>query len=82
MCYMDKNSLAVHIEEKLMVLLETNLKMAPKTDRSGVGIDDLQISGVTPQGLANKGYNKCSHQLIFPHHFDSVRDFSRLQLET
>ena len=44
MCYMDKNSLAVHIEEKLMVLLETNLKMAPKTDRSGVGIDYLQIS--------------------------------------
>lgn len=44
MCYMDKNSLAVHIEEKLMVLLETNLKMAPKTDRSGLGIDDLQIS--------------------------------------
>ena len=26
-------------EENLMVLLETNLKMAPKTDRSGAGID-------------------------------------------
>lgn len=44
MCCMDRNSLAVHNEENLMVLLETNLKMAPKTDRSGVGIDDLQFS--------------------------------------
>lgn len=44
MCCMDRNLLVDHIAENLMVLLEINLRMAPKTDRSGVGIHDLQFS--------------------------------------
>lgn len=38
---MDKNLLADHIAENLMVLLQTGLRMAPKNDRNGLGIDDL-----------------------------------------
>lgn len=38
---MNKNLSADHIAENPMVSLETNLRIAPETDKSGLGIYDL-----------------------------------------